>query len=340
MSVQRSPTTPTPVTTSSGGGSQPDLSKLSDMAADSLITFRNKGLRDNKRKYQIECECSDEIKDVRSELSRLSSLLEKYVGSNEQIISHIQNSITEVTTQINEIKTSNEQTTTLLRDNIAEIKSQINDVKSSSSNIVKEQNHIKKHVTQLENKLIAGENKIHAIESELKTLKHSSTTSSELPLHSESQLHTNEHIIRELQDRNEREKNVIINGIPESTAPNAEERMQHDEREVQTITNFMNLNIPKPLKIFRIGKYDVGKNRRTKICFETSGTAKLLLRNKEKLQPNIKISSDKTPAQHQFLQSLNEELSRRESNGEIDLTIKYVNGTPTIIKKNPKNYQQ
>lgn len=102
----------------------------------------------------------------------------------------------------------------------------------------------------------------------------------------------------------------------------------------------MNSDTPKPIKIFRIGKYDAGKSRRVKVCYETTGPAKLLLRNKDKLPKDIKIFSDQTPAQHKYLQELKDELSRRQANGESDIIIKYINGTPAITKTAPKNYQQ
>lgn len=245
--------------------------------------------------------CAGEIKDVRSQLTRLSSLLEKYVGSNEQILTHIQNSITEVKTQMNEIKLSNEQTTNILRDNITEMKTQISDIKSSSNNIAAEQNNIKTHVAQKENKLALGDNKIHEIERELKNLIHPSSIqpsgSASCP---EGQQYSSEVIIREVKDRNAREKNVKLVGIPESTSSNAEERMWQDETAVHTITNAVNPDILKPIKILRIGKYVAGKYRRMKICYETTRPAKLLLSNKDKLPKDIKIFSDQTPAQHKY----------------------------------------
>lgn len=60
-------------------------------------------------------------------------------------------------------------------------------------------------------------------------------------------------------------------------------------------------DLPKPVKVLRIGKYTPGKNRAIKICFDTASSAKYILRNKDKLPENIKIFSDQTPAQQQYL---------------------------------------
>ncbi|CAH2095113.1 unnamed protein product [Euphydryas editha] len=64
MSVQTSPI----------GGSQPDLSKTSNISSEPF--------RKRKLPCDIECSCSDDLREMRSEISRIGSLLEKYVGSN------------------------------------------------------------------------------------------------------------------------------------------------------------------------------------------------------------------------------------------------------------------
>lgn len=324
MSVRRSPTnTPT------GGGSQPDLSKLNIMAEDSSIKLR-------KRKHPDKnCECSHEVKEIRSELARMTSVLEKYVESNQLMMSQMHQSITEVKTQITEIKSSNEQTVTLIHKNMSEVKAQISEIKSSSSSIIIEQNNIKTHVTHLENKISLGESKIKTLES-----KFSQKLPQSASFNAISSSCLNEQMIRELKERQEREKNVIIVGLAEQTSPNAEERISNDEAATINITSCVDKDIPKPTKILRIGKFNPGKNRRVKVCYDTPEPAKQLLRNKGKLPENIKIFSDQTPAQQKYMQDLKEELSRRQEDGEIDLTIKYIHGTPSIIKATSKNSNQ
>lgn len=156
----------------------------------------------------------------------------------------------------------------------------------------------------------------------------------------ENDLYLNEQIFKEIQERSNREKNVILIGIPEQSSPSAGERISKDESDIWNITSSIVKDIPKPARIFRIGKYSPGKNRKIKICYETSGPAKQLLRNQNKLPQNIKIYCDQTPAQQKYLSKLRDELSRRQNNGENELTIKYINGTPTIVKSTPKNGHQ
>lgn len=321
MSLLRSPSKHAP-----SGGSHPDLTKLSGVETDSSITFRKR-----KLPFDHDCTCTNEIQEIRSQLYHMNQLLEKYAGSNEKLLNKMQESISEVKTQIEEIKTSNEKTNNLFRESITDIKIQMNELKSTSSNILLEHNNIKSKVTLLENKISTNENKIKSLESI--PPKYELTTSTNI----NAVLSSNECLIREIRDRQEREKNIIIMGIPEQNCQSTEERIYKDEIEVMAVTQSIYKDIQKPLKIIRLGKYNPTKNRRIKVCYDSKEPAKQLLRGKIKVPGNIKIYSDQTPAQIKYLQSLKEELLRRTSNGENDLTIKYINGTPTITKNITKN---
>lgn len=279
MNVQRSPT----------GGSQPDLSRMSDLASDSSVTFRKR-----KLPFDIECTCSDELGNMRSELCRISSLLEKYIVSNEMILKNMQENITDIKNQITDMKLSNERTHSAMQVKMESLESDLNKLKTST----------KTESITLENGLILGEQ-----------------------------------IIQEMQNRNNREKNIVLVGLPEQITSTPEDRLSKDEADVFKIISLVCTGIPKPSKVFRIGKFKPGKNRSIKVCFETIEPAKNLLRNRNKLQDGLKIFSDQTPTQQNFMKSLREELKRRQDNGETNLTIKYVNGTPAIIKIS-KNYTQ
>lgn len=279
MSVQRSPI----------GGSQPDLSGMSNVGSEPSITFR-------KRKVicDIECSCSKDLKEMRSEISHIGSLLEKYVGSNEQILKNMQESITDIKNQITDIKSSNEQT------------------------------------------INAMQIKIESLEADLKSVKMSSETS---PTTLVNELFVSEKIIQEMQNRSNRDKNILLVGLPEQIACNSNERSAKDEADVLKIISQVSEGIPNPSKVFRIGKFQTGKSRNIKVCFEAKEPAKELLRNRNKLQEGLKIFSDQTPTQQKYMKNLREDLKRRQEKGETDLTIKYVNGTPSIIKIT-KNYTQ
>lgn len=206
-------------------------------------------LKDRKRK-QPDCECSSDLKEMRSEMSRISSLLEKYVGSNEQIMQKMQDNIDDIKTQINDMKTSNEQTINIMQKNVDTMITEINDIKSSTSNMSSEQKIIQSQITQIEKSMSQGENKIKTIESELKILKQSSqTTSSKL----ENQLCLGEQIIQEIQNRNYREKNIMLVGIPEPTSSKAGERVVKDETNVLNVISAVSSDIVNHQKYFVLG---------------------------------------------------------------------------------------
>lgn len=295
MSVLRSPSN-----TATGGGSQPDLSKISGMEMDSTITFRKRKLEDH------DCNCSGEIRELRSEITRMTAILEKYTSSNELMMNKMQEKITEVKTELTEVQ------------------SQVNDIKSSSLNFTMEQNSIKAKVTTLEKSLSSLQS----------TLEKASSSGK---FEAEIQDNISEKLYREVQERNEREKNVIIVGLPEQTSSSAEERISKDLSDVLKITGAIDKNIAKPIKIIRIGKFNPNKSRRIKVCYETNIPVKLLLRHKIKLPENIKLYSDQTPTQYKYLQNVKDELARRKAKGELNLTIKYIQGIPSIIELPPKN---
>lgn len=324
MSVTRSPPTVT------GGGSQPDLSKLHGDVPAPQITFRKR-----KQPADQDCQCSEEIKLMRSELTRITTLLETYIGSNAQMMSQMSECIGTVKTEITDLKASHEEIKKLFSSSTAEISSQIQDIKSATSKMSLEHNHIKSQLNQLEVKLNNDEKKIELLETDIKELKiRPAPTTQNKPIYA------NEQIIREIQDRKKRENNIIIMGIAENESCNIKERNIQDEADVLKIICQIITDIPKPAKIFRIGKYTPGKARRIKVCFDKPETALLLLKNRDKLPNNLKMFSDQTPAQQKYYLHIKEELNQRICSGETDITIKYVNGTPAIIKALPKNSNQ
>lgn len=319
MNVTRSPS-------SNAGGSQPDLFRISG-DSDSQITFRKRKQPDK------ECACSEELKLMRNDLSRITALLENYIGSNSQMISQMSDSIKDLKTEISNLRASHEQSNSLLASSVADIRAQVQVLQSETLLITSEQASIKTQLSHLETKRSNDENKLKLLETNFNELNIS-------PQVIPNQLSMNEQIIREIQSRKKRENNIIIVGIPEQISSNIQERVLKDESDVLKITSIISGALPKPIKTYRIGKYSPNKARRIKVCFDTPGPAQLLLRSKAQLPEDIKLYSDQTPAQQKYFQSVKGELSRRIKNGESDITIKYIDGIPSIIKSQTKNSKQ
>ncbi|CAF4833004.1 unnamed protein product [Pieris macdunnoughi] len=121
-----------------------------------------------------------------------------------------------------------------------------------------------------------------------------------------------EELIQEVNERNKRKKNIIMAGLPEQNTNNLRENMLKDETDIFNIFRALTEDVPKPIKIIRLGKYNPTKIRRVKVFYNSSDTVKFLLQNKSKLPSTIQIFSDQTPAQQKFLKNLKEELLRRQ----------------------------
>ncbi|KAJ3645580.1 hypothetical protein Zmor_023223 [Zophobas morio] len=149
----------------------------------------------------------------------------------------------------------------------------------------------------------------------------------------------------EALERMKKAKNIIIHGIPEKTG-SIQNRQEEDLLTVSTIIDNLHRSTEgnvSQIKCHRLGKAAPNKTRPLKVIFPGEEQARLILKNKKNLDSskfgNIKISDDKTPRQLTYLKSLRTTLQNRIDNGEANLTIKYVQGKPTIvtISKNKEN---
>ncbi|XP_028163109.1 uncharacterized protein LOC114354755 [Ostrinia furnacalis] len=222
-------------------------------------------------------------------------------------------------------ESQSEKLNTIAQD-VSLIKFQVEQMKLTSIRLEEEQCKFKKELSTITNFNTETENRIKAIESKVDTLK--TGTMSWTPLTDCDDL------ISEVQERYQREKNLIIVGIDEIISKSLEERRNHDMSQVKNVVESFGLNCAQPNKVIRIGKFDSNKSRPIKACFETSETPKLILRNKTTFQkdPKIKIYSDETPYQKKVMQKLRDELKQRTEAGEKDLTIKFIKGIPKLIQ--------
>lgn len=311
MSVQRSPlkSTQQPI-----GGSLTDLSSID-------LESKNVALR-KRRKPEDDCNCKQDIQGLRQDFGHMKELLEKFIDRHDVNMES-------------------------MRQNLDGIKDQMQEIKQATTSLVLEQGKIKAEITELNNQVNIGEakmqniesnvnqisNKLKATEIKMKTLE--TDFLNKTPASRNSSI-TDERLITEIQERSSRMKNLIISGVSEIYNTDASHRRQNDQQEITKILNTLTDNCPQPVKIFRIGKYNKEKNRHIKICFSTSEPPILLLKNKSKLPDNLKMFSDKTPLQQELFKETMEELNRRLSAGESNLTIKYIRGTPKVIENRPK----
>lgn len=153
-------------------------------------------------------------------------------------------------------------------------------------------------------------------------------------------------VIEEISDRNRRACNIILYGISECKSKTLSVRISHDNDLVSTLVQpFCKSGDDHSFKSFRIGKSSTAKPRPLKVIFKHSGSVQEFAKNFDStvlsdINPNfenVSFSRDRTLHERKQLSDLRTQLKERQDGGEADLTIKYVNGAPKIVKKNPKN---
>ncbi|KAL0818603.1 hypothetical protein ABMA28_009036 [Loxostege sticticalis] len=205
-------------------------------------------------------------------------------------------------------KTQNENISKISTD-ISEIKEEMKSMKAVTENLTQKLNNVCCEMQEIKTEYAKTKEKITLMENDIFQIRENQQTQNQTP---KSLISSNEDIISELKDRNDREKNIIIVGIPENNNKNSAARRAYDHEMVtKTIA----------------------------VCYDNVDIVRHLLRNKSKLPESLKLYSDQTPSQKIYLQTVIEELKRREDAGESDLTIKYNKGIPKIVKTKipPKN---
>lgn len=312
MSVQRSP--PGLGTSGSGGGSQPNLSSLAQddgpSRGDIFITQRKRKQPDTDSEYK------EELNSFKTEIM---SFFKEFAKSQK------------------------DNTSQIIQD-LSEIKEEIKSLKTTTNTLSQKFHSLSKEVSTLKNESSATNYKIETLEKEIMQLKNydSNKGQNNTNEYGQSQLQSqkspvayNQDLLLEFQDRVERLKNIILEGIPEINEADRAARQQHDLEKTMDKLKSIYIDCPTPIKVIRLGKYkpaEQANGRLIKVCFSTSDPVRTLLRNRSKLSDSVRLFSDQTPSQKAYLKQLKTELDNRKQAGESDLVIKYVKDVPKIVK--------
>ncbi|CAG9815948.1 unnamed protein product [Phaedon cochleariae] len=164
-----------------------------------------------------------------------------------------------------------------------------------------------------------------------KTLKHEVC---EIKKSMESQEHLQvdgEAFYREIQDRADRARNIILYNVQESQAQEYSERIKFDEEQCQNVLDHLNVQGGE-FKAHRLG-HPNNKPRPLKISFSDNNIALNCLKNKRKLvaeETPIRLSADQTPTQREYFKKVKEEFNTRIGKGERNIEIRSYKGTPVI----------
>lgn len=202
----------------------------------------------------------------------------------------------------------------------------ITEVSSGIDEIKLDIGQIKDKLSSLEPRVAVNESKIENLVSEVESLKSCKNSDPES-------------LIQEISDRSQRAKNAIIYGIPESASNEIKTRINHDSKFVNNILQSLDLGGFNLTKVIRIGKHSQEKPRPMKISFADPVEAIEFFKHFKPdvvrafiPESNIEISRDRTLLERSHLKSLRKSLDARSKAGERDLTIKYQQGVPKIVK--------
>lgn len=139
-----------------------------------------------------------------------------------------------------------------------------------------------------------------------------------------------------MQDRIKRENNIIVYGIIENENSELSEVnkvlqiVKPDKSITVNCDNIVrlgkkkdNTSRPRPLRVTLKNKYEVYAILKYKFTLKSAPEFS-----------NVTLKKDETLYQRELLQKCRTALKERNEQGEEDLTIKYINGLPTIVKKN------
>ncbi|KAL3288540.1 hypothetical protein HHI36_002980 [Cryptolaemus montrouzieri] len=134
----------------------------------------------------------------------------------------------------------------------------------------------------------------------------------------------------------------MIYDLKGSSKAEVADRIDYDRREVQKLLTGIDIKPDELVKIVRIGKKNErdGKSRPAKAVFRGPDTAAILKNKKKIVESSTQKSSidpDQIPLQRKILSGLRQQIEDKISNGERGLTLRYVNGVPSITKVKTKN---
>jgi hypothetical protein len=157
-----------------------------------------------------------------------------------------------------------------------------------------------------------------------------------------------EEIIREVVDRQHRQKNLIIYNTPEQPNISSQQRTAENQHFVTDFLSFLEPDAVLPnFTCSRLGKYNATRttSRPIKLRFDIEDNVVQIFRRMKSRRShllaspkykNLKVSSDHTPKQRSLFNKVKSELQARIESGE-DLTLKHLNGIPRIVSVNLNN---
>lgn len=202
--------------------------------------------------------------------------------------------------------------------NQSKMASQINNQNRTILKLTSSVNDISKTVSKLDNENKKFSEKILKLEQRVE-------------LFEKNEMNSQDEIVAEIMERNSRINNLILFNLPETE----NEACLSDCDQVMIILYKMEVTI-RPIGVYRIGNSSSGQPRPIKIIFSDSSEVALVMRLQNKLNyfsdyKDLRFVTDRTIKQRELLATRYQELNQRREQGENNIIIKYIMGTPRIV---------
>lgn len=150
-----------------------------------------------------------------------------------------------------------------------------------------------------------------------------------------------EDTIAEIEDRRKRAKNLMIFNVDENVEERSSSRAVDGDKheDLVRVSNVFSDVIADDndiVHVRRIGRRIAGKMRPICVTLRSEDIVLNILKNKHSFPSNVNISRDQTEQQRNYLRKLRKDLSEANDPG---LTIRFVNGKPTITRSSVSSHQ-
>ena len=144
-------------------------------------------------------------------------------------------------------------------------------------------------------------------------------------------------VAHKVRDINSRINNVIMLGVPEIFSFSGDKTFSSDKELVDDLMALIHNFSPKITHCERGFKADNNGSRPLTVTFESRSDIFTLIKNVNKLPQNIKVKTDKTKIQKDYLTNLyNIKDKFNLDNPGDSLSIKYINDVPHLIDSQGK----
>ena len=147
-----------------------------------------------------------------------------------------------------------------------------------------------------------------------------------------------EEVVQEINDRRNRENNVMVFGVVETSAAAESGGPNSDDAAVSDVVHKLIPSFEGEMRVVRVGRRrsDDGKPRPVKVTFSSRSIVSELIRKAKGLKDcpeyaRVSVAYDRTPRQMQYFREVKDDMKRRMEAGEADLRIRYFNGIPRVI---------